>query len=141
MEEMKASRKTPPPPLLTDMRWVFDNPEKKGESESVRNCRAMLKNPRVFMERMAQMESAWLAAEKAEREREAARLNMEARAKSPSEEKEEEQEDMGRERVLEVLAEEWERVEAAARHRGQQVVSGLAGGGRGPEQAEPQGTP
>ena len=80
---------TRPPPLLLDMRWVYDHPRKAGEGESLTNCRDMLlKSPKGFMDQMARLELAWQATEKAERERQTAELSFQTsqRSTSPSEE-------------------------------------------------------
>jgi hypothetical protein len=94
------------PPLLLDMRWVYENPRQPGEEECLKNARAMLKqSPKTFLEQMASLEKAWQAAERAAREQLTAEANERARA-LPASSTTEDVPDEGSARMLE-LAEQF----------------------------------
>jgi hypothetical protein len=106
MEKLKSlefgKALTCPPPMLMDMRWVMDTPRKAGEEESLTNIREMLrKQPKVFWERMAQLERDWLAAENLAREHLMQREKLEAMAKGQTT-LSEEVPDEGTPRILEL---------------------------------------
>jgi hypothetical protein len=93
---------TLPPPLLMDMRWVYEHPKEAGEDEALKNARAMLKqSPKSFMEQLAALEKAWLANERAAREQLTAEANERARA-LPASSPSEDIPDAGTARLLEI---------------------------------------
>jgi hypothetical protein len=95
---------TNPPPMLLDMRWVYENAEQKGEEQSLRNCRAMLKqSPKSFMEQMGSLERAWAAQEGAAREQLIQREKLGGMARIQEKSPSEEGPDEGTERALELV--------------------------------------